>query len=258
MNPFNSKNTVAKILQVYACINAIAGIIWAILLADEISGTVAFLAFSVTLVASFLIYALGEIVELLHQIKCNTQSVSPKYDTAKEAYELLCEEAEIYTFIAHNLKNVGEFGDNSNKYTMDNDFCKCFAEATHDIFHCPALTEQEAKDALAFYYNEKGLSGNMPADPLFCMQLFNRAYVEIRGYHTKAIMEKSKALLLKLKNTYNDEKYYPVLREFLEYVATGTEAFSKIDDFTTLSTWAGEYQSQYIQYQQKIGPMFVD
>lgn len=180
------------------------------------------------------------------------------YNTAKEAYELLCEGAEIYTFIAHNLNNVGKFGANSNIYTMDDDFCKCFSEATHDIFRCPALTEQEAKDALAFYYNEKGLSGSMPADQFFCMNLFNRAYVDIRGYHTKAIMEEAGVLLLNLKDTYNDEKYYSVLQEFFDYVATGTEAFSKVNNFTTLSTWTGEYQSQYLQYQQKIDPMFVD
>lgn len=76
MNPFNSENTVARILQVYAYINAIAGAIWALLLVDEISGTVAFVVFAVTLVASFLIYALGEIIELLYQIKWNTRKAS--------------------------------------------------------------------------------------------------------------------------------------------------------------------------------------
>ena len=141
---------------------------------------------------------------------------------------------------------------------MDSDFCKLFAEATHDIFRCPGLTEQEVKEALAFYYNEQGLSGNLPADQFFCMNLFNRAYVDIRGYHTKSIMEEAGVLLLSLKDTYNDEKYYPILQELFDFVSTGTEAFSKVNNFTTLSIWTGEYQSQYLQYQQKIAPMFAD
>ena len=180
------------------------------------------------------------------------------YNTAKASYELLCEAAEIYTFIAHNMNNTGKFGANSNIYTMDRDFCKLFAEATHDIFRCPGLTEQEVKAALAFYYNEQGLSGNLPADQFFCMNLFNRAYVDIRGYHTKSIMEEAGVLLLSLKDTYNDEKYYPILQELFDFVSTGTEAFSKVNNFTTLSAWTGEYQSQYLQYQQKIAPMFAE
>lgn len=180
------------------------------------------------------------------------------YNTAKTSYELLSEATEIYTFIAHNLNNVGIFGANSNIYTMDSDFCKLFAEATHDVFRCPRLTEQEVKEALDFYYIEKGLSGNLPADQFFCMNLFNRAYVDIRGYHTKSIMEEAGKLMLALKDTYNDDKYYPVLQEFFEYVSTGTEAFSKVNNFTALSNWTGEYQSKYLQYQQKIGPMFAD
>lgn len=180
------------------------------------------------------------------------------HNTAKATYELLCEAAEIYTFIAHNMNSTGKFGANSNIYTMDSDFCKLYAEATKDIFRCPRLTEQEVKEALAFYYNEQGLSGNLRADQFFCMNLFNRAYVDIRGYHTKSIMEEAGILLLSLNDTYNDEKYYPILQELFDFVSTGTEAFSKANNFTTLSIWTGEYQSQYLQYQQKIDPMFAD
>lgn len=156
------------------------------------------------------------------------------------------------------MNNVGKFGANSSRHTTDTDFCKDFAEATHDSFRCPALTEQEVKDALAFYCNELGLSGSVSADQFFCMNLFNRAYVDIRGYHTTAIMEEAGVLLLDLKDADRNEKYYPVLQEFFDYVATGSDAYSKMNDFTTLSIWTGEYQSQYLQYQQKMDPMFAD
>lgn len=72
MNPLKSKNIVAKILQVYAYLNAVAGIIIAIFIANEFDGAVAVVVFAVILVTSFFIYAIGEIIELLHQIKVNT------------------------------------------------------------------------------------------------------------------------------------------------------------------------------------------
>lgn len=73
MNPLKSENIVAKILQVYAYLNAIAGVILAIFAIGELGGIVAILVFSVVLVASFFIFALGEIIDLLHQIKSNTK-----------------------------------------------------------------------------------------------------------------------------------------------------------------------------------------
>lgn len=72
MNPLKAKNLVAKILQVYACLNAAAWVILAFIIAGELGGIVAFLLFAVGLVVSFFIYALGEIIELLNQIKVNT------------------------------------------------------------------------------------------------------------------------------------------------------------------------------------------
>ena len=87
MNPLNCKNLVAKILQVYACINAVAGIILAIFIAAEMSGIVAFIFGALAIVVSFFIYALGEIIELLDQIKLNT-SGNQQIETNDELPEL--------------------------------------------------------------------------------------------------------------------------------------------------------------------------
>ena len=75
MNPLKSKNVVAKILQVYAYLNTAAGVIVALLLGKELGelGTVvAIYLFAAVLVASFLIFALGEIIDLLQNVKENT------------------------------------------------------------------------------------------------------------------------------------------------------------------------------------------
>lgn len=72
MNPLKAQNIVAKILQVYACLNAAAWVILAFIIADEMGGIIAILSFAVGVLVSFFIYALGEIIELLNQIKLNT------------------------------------------------------------------------------------------------------------------------------------------------------------------------------------------
>ena len=72
MDSTKSKNVVAKILQVYAYFNAAAGAILALILGSTAGGALAVICFALILVASFFIYALGEIIELLHQIKLNT------------------------------------------------------------------------------------------------------------------------------------------------------------------------------------------
>ena len=75
MNPLKSNNIVAKILQVYAYLNTAAGVIVALLLGKELGelGTVvAIYLFAAVLVASFLIFALGEIIDLLQNVKENT------------------------------------------------------------------------------------------------------------------------------------------------------------------------------------------
>ncbi len=74
LNPSNEKNTVASVLQVYAIINAICGLFLALRMADDYySGAVGFLLFGTVLVASGFIYALGEVIKLLHEIKLNTR-----------------------------------------------------------------------------------------------------------------------------------------------------------------------------------------
>ena len=72
MNPFKSNNIVAKVLQVYAYLNAAAGLILALLLNKELGVAVAWFIFAAVLVASFFIFALGEIIDLLQNLKDNT------------------------------------------------------------------------------------------------------------------------------------------------------------------------------------------
>lgn len=75
MNPLKSKNVVAKILQVYAYLNTAAGLVVALQLnkkLGELGTVVAIYLFAAVLVASFLIFALGEIIDLLQNVKENT------------------------------------------------------------------------------------------------------------------------------------------------------------------------------------------
>ena len=71
------KNTVASVLQIYAIINAICGLFLAIRMAnDYYSGAAGFLLFGAVLVASGFIYAFGEVIKLLHEIKLNTRKTA--------------------------------------------------------------------------------------------------------------------------------------------------------------------------------------
>ena len=75
----NNENAVAKILKVYGIINGIACIILAIILHNNLPSAFDYLwiiEFSVGLVASFLIYAFGEVIQLLQDIKYNTSHKS--------------------------------------------------------------------------------------------------------------------------------------------------------------------------------------
>lgn len=76
----NAKNKIAKILQSYACLNAGCGMLLAGFLIDSLGGMTAFLVAVACLISSFLIYALGEIVELLNQIKENTEKAPEKIE----------------------------------------------------------------------------------------------------------------------------------------------------------------------------------
>ena len=73
MNYTSPKNGVASGLKVYAVLNALAGIVLAIVWAiDDVNTMIISIELAAILVASMLIYALGEIVDLLHAIKINT------------------------------------------------------------------------------------------------------------------------------------------------------------------------------------------
>ena len=69
------KNTVASVLQVYAIINAILGVILSFVIASAADYVpIAGLLFSILPIgASFLIYSFGEVIKLLHEIKLNTR-----------------------------------------------------------------------------------------------------------------------------------------------------------------------------------------
>ena len=175
-------------------------------------------------------------------------------DMAKEAYELIRNAAEIYIFNAHGLNAAARFGETARAMTMDKDFCKRYAEASCSVLGYPQLTEQEVQDALDYYYEEKGLSGNMKADKFFCMSLFNRALVFIRGYKAPDVLEKAGVILLELQEADTGEKYYPLLKEYFDFAATGNDFNMNPNNFTQ---WIGEFQSGYSQLEQEIKPLFA-
>lgn len=175
------------------------------------------------------------------------------YYTAKEAYDLMNEAYAIYVFNAVGLNNAKQFGSSNNLMSMDSDFCKRFAEASSDAMGLPQLTEQEVCDALDIYYKDRGYSGNMKADMYFCMSLFNRACVFVRGYDALGIMDKAGGLLLSLKETYHDEKYYPLLKEYFDFVATGYDFNINPNNYFE---WIIEYQTTHSNYIQKLNPLF--
>ncbi len=86
-----STNTVAKVLKIYGIINGVASVIFAIILYNNLPGNFDYLwivALSAGIVASFLVYAFGEVVQILHDIRENTQNVTfkeidPAFHSAK-------------------------------------------------------------------------------------------------------------------------------------------------------------------------------
>ena len=74
MNPLKSNNIVARILQVYAYVNAAAGFILTLLINKELEldAVVLSIILASVLVVNFLIFALGEIIDLLQNLKDNT------------------------------------------------------------------------------------------------------------------------------------------------------------------------------------------
>ncbi len=80
MNPLKSHNIVAKILQVYAYVNAAAGMILTLSLVAVWGAVAAAIFFAISLVVNFLIFALGEIIDLLQTIKENTNGTQAVMD----------------------------------------------------------------------------------------------------------------------------------------------------------------------------------
>ena len=77
------KNIVAKVLQIYALINGLAGFILMFVIADWYEWTIALVEFALVLVVSFFIYAFGEVIELLAEIKINTSGATPVIEDAE-------------------------------------------------------------------------------------------------------------------------------------------------------------------------------
>lgn len=73
MNPLKSNNIVAKILQVYAYVNAATGFILTLLINKELEldAVVLSIILASVLAVNFLIFALGEIIDLLQNLKDN-------------------------------------------------------------------------------------------------------------------------------------------------------------------------------------------
>lgn len=80
MNPLKSHNIVAKILQVYAYVNAAAGMLLTLSLVAVWGTVAAAIFFAISLVVNFLIFALGEIIDLLQTIKENTNGTRAVMD----------------------------------------------------------------------------------------------------------------------------------------------------------------------------------
>lgn len=74
MNPFKSNNIVAKVLQVYAYLNAAAGFVLTLLLNKELDldAVAVSIILATVLVVNFFIFALGEVIDLLQNLKDNT------------------------------------------------------------------------------------------------------------------------------------------------------------------------------------------
>lgn len=180
------------------------------------------------------------------------------YNKAKVAFEHLTYVSKLYIFNAHGLKNALRFGNYENAWTYDEDFCEKFAEAMPEIYDIPSLTEEEIQAGVEVLYDQMELNGNVQASPAFCMNLFNRVFARIRAYgpESQSKMEEAGVILLELSDSFSDEKYYPILKEYFDFVSTGHDFFLSPEklDGNDLS----EYQSEDARYQMEIGPMFID
>ena len=183
------------------------------------------------------------------------------YATAKEAYELLKEAARMYYFNSANLYRAGNFGKNANMMVTDSDFCQKFASAIEDYQNYPKYTVDEVQEALEITrkkYEEDGWDWSGKATMIVCMNLHYRAFYDVRGYKPNSAVEDAGVLLLKLNDTYHDEKYYPVLLEYRDFVASGDALTLDSSNLKDIPDRQKEYQTQYVQCEMKIDPMFVN
>ena len=79
-----SKNTVAQVLNIYAVINFIACIILSFTIGNDIIYGIGIYFFAVSLVINFAIFAFGEVVQLLHDIKSNTSNHATASSTTSD------------------------------------------------------------------------------------------------------------------------------------------------------------------------------
>ena len=80
-----SKNTVAQVLKIYAVINFIFGIILSISIGKNIDiDGIGIYFFAASLVINFVIFAFGEVVQLLHDIKINTSNHATSSSTTSD------------------------------------------------------------------------------------------------------------------------------------------------------------------------------
>ena len=75
------KNDVAQALQVYAILNAIAGIFLGFSLMQSLGTGTGIIVIAAVAVSSFVIYAFGEIIQLLQNISDNTRHTTSQLGT---------------------------------------------------------------------------------------------------------------------------------------------------------------------------------
>ena len=80
-----SKNTVAQVLKIYAIINFIVGLILSIVISRNVDiDGIGIYFFAASLVINFVIFAFGEVVQLLHDIKINTSNHATSSSTTSD------------------------------------------------------------------------------------------------------------------------------------------------------------------------------
>ena len=80
-----SKNTVAQVLKIYAIINFIVGLILSIVISRNVDiDGIGIYFFAASLVINFVIFAFGEVVQLLHDIKINTSNHATASSTTSD------------------------------------------------------------------------------------------------------------------------------------------------------------------------------